>query len=53
MPPPLLGLATEFRQGEALVAGKIGPDPDARPLRAALVGEGGADVPSDWAARRD
>ena len=53
VPAPLLGLAAEFRQGEAVVAGKLVPSPTLGRFGPRWSMEGGADVPSDWAARRD
>ena len=53
MPAPLLALAAEFRQGEAVVAGKLVPSPTLGRFGPRWSMEGGADVPSDWAARRD
>ena len=53
VPAPLLGLAAEFRQGEAVVAGKLVASPTLGRFGPRWSMEGGADVPSDWAARRD
>ena len=53
VPAPLLALAAEFRQGEAVVAGKLVPSPTLGRFGPRWSMEGGADVPSDWAARRD
>ena len=52
VPQPLLGLASEFRQGEAVVAGKLVPSPTLGRFGPRWSVEGGADVPSDWAAPR-
>ena len=52
VPAPLLALAAEFRQGEAVVAGKLVPSPTLGRFGPRWSMEGGADVPSDWAARR-
>jgi DNA helicase HerA-like ATPase len=52
VPPSLLALASEFRQGEAVVAGKLVPSPTLARFGPRWTVEGGADVPSDWAARR-
>jgi DNA helicase HerA-like ATPase len=53
VPPSLLALASEFRQGEAVVAGKLVPSPTLGRFGPRWSAEGGADVPSDWAAPRD
>ena len=50
VPPGLLGRATTFRLGEALVAGKISPHPALIRVGARIAEEGGADVPATWAA---
>jgi DNA helicase HerA-like ATPase len=52
VPHPLLALATEFRQGEAVVAGKLVPSPMLGRFGPRWSVEGGADVATDWAARR-
>lgn len=52
VPQPLLGLASDFRQGEAIVAGKLVPEPTLGRFGPRWSVEGGADVPSDWAAPR-
>lgn len=49
VPPSLLALAAEFRQGEAVVAGKLVPSPTLGRFGPRWTVEGGADVPSDWA----
>ena len=49
VPSSLLGLATEFRQGEAIVSGKLVPGPTLGRFGPRWSVEGGADVPSDWA----
>ena len=49
VPPRLLERATDFRQGEALVAGKIASHPSFVRFGARLAEEGGSDVPADWA----
>ena len=49
VPPSLLARATGFRQGEALVAGKIVPTPTFVRFGARVSEEGGSDVPADWA----
>ena len=49
VPSSLLGLSTEFRQGEAVVAGKLVPTPTLGRFGPRWSVEGGADVPSDWA----
>jgi hypothetical protein len=51
-PPGLLARATTFRQGEALVAGKISSHPALVRFGARLSEEGGGDVPATWAARQ-
>jgi hypothetical protein len=50
--PSLLARATRFRQGEALVAGKLVPTPTFVRFGARVTEEGGSDVPADWAASR-
>lgn len=52
VPQPLLALASEFRQGEAIVAGKLVPSPTLARIGPRWSVEGGSDVPSDWAAPR-
>ena len=52
VPHSLLALATEFRQGEAVVAGKLVPSPALGRFGPRWSVEGGADVPADWAAHR-
>jgi hypothetical protein len=52
VPQPLLALAAEFRQGEAVVAGKLVPSPTLARFGPRWSEEGGSDVPSDWAAQR-
>jgi DNA helicase HerA-like ATPase len=52
VPSPLLELASEFRQGEALVAGKLVPSPTLGRIGPRWSVEGGSDIPSDWAAAR-
>jgi DNA helicase HerA-like ATPase len=49
VPASLVERATAFRQGEALVAGKIASHPSLVRFGARLSQEGGSDVPSDWA----
>jgi DNA helicase HerA-like ATPase len=53
VPSPLLALAAEFRQGEAVVAGKLVPSPTLGRFGPRWSMEGGADVPSDWAVAGD
>jgi hypothetical protein len=48
VPPGLLERATSFRQGEALVAGKISSHPALIRFGERLSEEGGADVPATW-----
>jgi hypothetical protein len=52
VPSPLLALAADFRQGEAVVAGKLLPSPLVGRFGPRWSAEGGADVPTDWAATR-
>jgi hypothetical protein len=52
VPEPLLGLASDFRQGEAVVAGKLVPAPTLGRFGPRWSVEGGSDIPSDWAAAR-
>ena len=52
VPPGLLERARSFTLGEALVAGKICPSPSLLRFGRRIAEEGGADVPSDWAAVR-
>ncbi|HYH90244.1 MAG TPA: ATP-binding protein [Solirubrobacteraceae bacterium] len=52
-PPGLVGLATDFRLGEALVAGKLASHPAVLRFGARVAREGGGDVSADWAAARD
>jgi DNA helicase HerA-like ATPase len=52
VPTSLLALAAEFRQGEAVVAGKLVPSPTLGRFGPRWTVEGGSDVPSDWAAAR-
>ena len=49
-PPGLVGLATDFRLGEALVAGKLASHPAVLRFGARVAREGGGDVGADWAA---
>lgn len=50
VPPSLLGLATGFHQGEALVAGPLASHPALIRFGERLSQEGGSDVPATWAA---
>ena len=52
VPATLLEQATGFKQGEALVAGKIVPLPTFVRFGARITEEGGSDVPADWAQPR-
>ncbi|HWN21710.1 MAG TPA: ATP-binding protein [Gaiellaceae bacterium] len=52
VPAGLLERATDFRQGEALVAGKIASHPCFVRFGARVAEEGGSDVPADWARAR-
>jgi hypothetical protein len=49
VPRELLGLAASFRQGEALVAGRIASHAAIIRFGARVAQEGGADVPATWA----
>jgi uncharacterized protein len=49
VPPSLIDRAVTFRQGEALIAGKISPQPALLRFGARISQEGGADVPATWA----
>ena len=51
-PPGLVGLATDFSLGEALVAGKLASHPAVLRFGARVAREGGGDVSADWAASR-
>jgi uncharacterized protein len=53
VPPGLVERATTFRQGEALVAGKIAPHPALIRFGARITAEGGSDVPAAWAEARE
>ncbi|HWM11067.1 MAG TPA: ATP-binding protein [Solirubrobacteraceae bacterium] len=48
-PPGLVGLATDFTLGQALVAGKIAPHPAIVRFGSRVAREGGGDVDSSWA----
>ncbi|WP_051552157.1 ATP-binding protein [Nocardioides sp. URHA0020] len=48
-PEPLLSRATDFRQGEALVAGKIASHATFARFGPRIAQEGGSDVPTAWA----
>jgi hypothetical protein len=50
VPQRLIGLASAFRLGEALVAGKLSPQPALLRFGARISEEGGSDVPTTWAA---
>jgi uncharacterized protein len=52
VPPSLIERSVTFRQGEALIAGKISPQPALLRFDARITEEGGADVPTAWAAAR-
>jgi hypothetical protein len=52
VPRSLLTRATGFRQGEALIAGKVASHPHYVRFGARLAEEGGSDVPTDWARQR-
>jgi hypothetical protein len=49
VPPGLIERATTFRQGEALVSGKVASHPALIRFGARITQEGGGDVPVDWA----
>jgi hypothetical protein len=48
-PPGLIGLATDFGLGEALVAGKIASHPAVMRFGSRVASEGGGDVDAGWA----
>ena len=52
VPPSLIDRAVTFHQGEALIAGKISPQPALLRFGARISQEGGADVPATWASAR-
>jgi uncharacterized protein len=52
VPPSLIDQAVTFHQGEALIAGKISPQPALPRFGARISEEGGADVPATWAHAR-
>ena len=52
VPASLVDRATMFTLGEALVAGKISPQPALIRFGARIAQEGGADVPATWATAR-
>ena len=52
VPPSLIERSVIFRQGEALIAGRISPQPALLRFGARISEEGGADVPATWAAGR-
>ena len=52
VPRSLLALAAEFRQGEAVIAGKLVPSPTVGRFGPRWSREGGGDVAADWAATR-
>jgi DNA helicase HerA-like ATPase len=52
VPPSFLERATDFRQGESLVAGPIAPHPALVRIGRRIAAEGGGDVPGDWAQPR-
>lgn len=52
VPPSMIELSVIFRQGEALIAGKISPQPALLRFDARITEEGGADVPGTWATAR-
>ena len=52
VPPDLIERAVIFHQGEALIAGKISPQPTLLRFGSRVTEEGGADVPATWAVAR-
>ena len=52
VPPSMIERSVIFRQGEALIAGKISPQPALLRFGARITEEGGADVPATWATAR-
>jgi uncharacterized protein len=52
VPASLLARATDFRQGEALVAGPIAPHSALVRMGPRIAAEGGGDVPAEWAQPR-
>jgi hypothetical protein len=50
VPAGLIQRATTFRQGESLIAGKFAPHPTYVRFGQRLSQEGGADIPTSWAA---
>ena len=53
VPPALLGRATSFGLGQALVAGRIAPHPMLVTTGGRIAQEGCGDVPATWARRAD
>ena len=51
-PRGLIGLATDFRLGEALVAGKLTSHPAVMRFGSRVAREGGGDVDAEWAAEQ-
>ena len=51
-PPGLIGQATDFALGEALVAGKIASHPAVMRFGSRVASEGGGDVDAGWARRQ-
>jgi hypothetical protein len=49
VPHGMLSEASAFRQGEALLAGKLVPSPTIMRIGARLSAEGGSDVATSWA----
>jgi DNA helicase HerA-like ATPase len=49
VPPSLIEQAATFRLGEALIAGKIAPQPVLARFGTRVAEEGGSDVPATWA----
>jgi DNA helicase HerA-like ATPase len=53
VPTSLMGQATKFSIGESLLAGRIVQNPTFAKFEGRLSVEGGGDIPTTWAARRD
>jgi DNA helicase HerA-like ATPase len=53
IPPSLMEQATNFSIGKALVAGRIVQNPIFARFEGRLSEEGGGDIPTTWAARRE
>jgi DNA helicase HerA-like ATPase len=53
VPTSLMEQATKFSIGESLLAGRIVQNPTFAKFEGRLSVEGGGDIPTTWAARRD